>query len=62
MQLQADRFTGAWEAARQSGARHPLAKGKRKRPMTRSYLPYDHQQLMLLPHAMQNWLPEDHLA
>jgi transposase len=30
--------------------------------MTTSYLPYDPQQQMLLPHALQEWLPEGHLA
>lgn len=30
--------------------------------MTTSYLPYDPQQQMLLPHALQDWLPEGHLA
>lgn len=30
--------------------------------MTSSYLPYDPQQQMLLPHALQDWLPEGHLA
>ena len=30
--------------------------------MTSSYLPYDPQQQMLLPHALQEWLPERHLA
>ncbi len=30
--------------------------------MTSSYLPYDPQQQMLLPHALQEWLPEGHLA
>ena len=27
-----------------------------------SYLPYAPQQQMLLPHALQEWLPEGHLA
>lgn len=27
-----------------------------------SYLPYDPQQQCLLPHALQDWLPEGHLA
>lgn len=27
-----------------------------------SYLPYEPQQQMLLPHALQDWLPEGHLA
>jgi hypothetical protein len=27
-----------------------------------SYLPYAPQQKMLLPHALQEWLPECHLA
>lgn len=30
--------------------------------MTASHLPYDPQQQMLLPHALQDWLPEGHLA
>ncbi len=30
--------------------------------MTTSYLPYDPRQQMLLPHALQDWLPEGHLA
>lgn len=30
--------------------------------MTSSYLPYDPQQQMLLPHALQDWLPDGHLA
>jgi transposase len=30
--------------------------------MTASYLPYEPQQQMLLPHALQDWLPEGHLA
>ncbi|MEO7496298.1 MAG: IS1182 family transposase [Massilia sp.] len=30
--------------------------------MTTSYLPYDPQQQFLLPHALQDWLPEGHLA
>lgn len=30
--------------------------------MTTSHLPYDPQQQMLLPHALQDWLPEEHLA
>jgi transposase len=30
--------------------------------MTTSYRPYDPQQQMLLPHALQDWLPEGHLA
>jgi transposase len=30
--------------------------------MKTSYLPYDPQQQMLLPHALQEWLPEGHLA
>lgn len=30
--------------------------------MTTSHLPYDPQQQMLLPHALQDWLPEGHLA
>lgn len=30
--------------------------------MAANYLPYDPQQLMLLPEALQEWLPEGHLA
>lgn len=30
--------------------------------MTTSYLPYEPQQQMLLPQALQDWLPEGHLA
>lgn len=30
--------------------------------MTTSYLPYDQHQQMLLPHALQDWLLEGHLA
>lgn len=30
--------------------------------MTTSYLPYEPRQQMLLPHALQEWLPEGHLA
>ena len=30
--------------------------------MTTSYLPYEPRQQMLLPHALQDWLPEGHLA
>ena len=30
--------------------------------MTKSYLPYDPDQRVLLPHALQEWLPEKHLA
>ncbi|SAL06947.1 hypothetical protein AWB78_08334 [Caballeronia calidae] len=30
--------------------------------MPTSYLPYEPQQQMLLPHALQDWLPEAHLA
>ena len=30
--------------------------------MAANYLPYDPQQLMLLPEALQEWLPERHLA
>ena len=30
--------------------------------MTASYLPYDPQQMLLLPEALQEWLPEDHLV
>lgn len=30
--------------------------------MTTNYLPYEPQQQLLLPHALQDWLPEGHLA
>ena len=30
--------------------------------MAANYLPYDPQQMLLLPEAMQEWLPEGHLA
>ena len=30
--------------------------------MSKSYLPYDPDQQLLLPQALQEWLPEDHLA
>jgi len=30
--------------------------------MATNYLPYDPQQMLLLPEALQEWLPEDHLA
>jgi transposase len=30
--------------------------------MTTSYFPYDSQQQLLLPPALQEWLPEGHLA
>jgi len=30
--------------------------------MAANYLPYDPQQMLLLPEAMQDWLPEGHLA
>jgi len=30
--------------------------------MAANYLPYDPLQMMLLPEAMQEWLPEGHLA
>jgi len=30
--------------------------------MTTNHLPYEPQQQMLLPHALQDWLPEGHLA
>ena len=31
-------------------------------PMTKSYRPYDPDQQLLLPAALRQWLPEDHLA
>ena len=30
--------------------------------MTKSYLPYDPDQQLLLPQALREWLPEGHLA
>ncbi|MCY4557229.1 MAG: hypothetical protein OXF79_12800 [Chloroflexi bacterium] len=30
--------------------------------MSKSYLPYDPDQRLLLRQALQEWLPEDHLA
>ena len=30
--------------------------------MNKTYLPYDPDQQLLLPRALQEWLPEDHLA
>ena len=30
--------------------------------MAKGYLPYDSDQQLLLPQAMQEWLPEGHLA
>ena len=30
--------------------------------MSKAYLPYDPYQQLLLPQALQEWLPEDHLA
>jgi hypothetical protein len=30
--------------------------------MAANYLPYDPQQMLLLPEAIQDWLPEGHLA
>ena len=30
--------------------------------MSKSYLPYDPDQHLLLPAVLQEWLPEDHLA
>ncbi len=30
--------------------------------MSKSYLPYDPDQQLLLPQALQEWLPEGHLA
>ena len=30
--------------------------------MAANYLPYEPQQMLLLPEAIQEWLPEDHLA
>ena len=30
--------------------------------MSRTYLPYDPEQQLLLPAALQEWLPPDHLA
>ena len=33
-----------------------------ERSMGKTYLPYDPDQQLLLPAALQEWLPEDHLA
>ena len=30
--------------------------------MTANYLPYEPQQMLLLPESIQDWLPEGHLA
>ena len=30
--------------------------------MSKTYLPYDPDQQLLLPAALQEWLPPDHLA
>ena len=30
--------------------------------MSKTYLPYDSDQQLLLPAALQEWLPDDHLA
>ena len=30
--------------------------------MSKTYLPYDPDQQLLLPAALQEWLPDDHLA
>ena len=30
--------------------------------MSKTYLPYDPDQQLLLPQALQEWLPEGHLA
>ena len=30
--------------------------------MSKTYLPYDPDQQLLLPQALQEWLPDDHLA
>ena len=30
--------------------------------MSKTYLPYDPDQQLLLPAGLQEWLPEDHLA
>jgi hypothetical protein len=30
--------------------------------MPTSYLPYEPDQDLLLPHSLREWLPEDHLA
>jgi transposase len=30
--------------------------------MAANYLPYEPQQMLLLPEAIQDWLPEGHLA
>ena len=31
-------------------------------PMSKTFRPYDPEQQLLLPAALQEWLPEDHLA
>ena len=36
--------------------------GRVERSMSKTYLPYDPDQQLLLPAALQEWLPEDHLA
>ena len=33
-----------------------------ERSMSKTYLPYDPDQQLLLPAALQEWLPPDHLA
>ena len=33
-----------------------------ERSMSKTYLPYDPDQQFLLPAALQEWLPQDHLA
>ena len=33
-----------------------------ERPMSKTYLPYNPDQQLLLPAALQEWLPPDHLA
>ncbi len=30
--------------------------------MSKTYLPYDPDQQLLLPAALQEWMPQDHLA
>ena len=30
--------------------------------MSKTYIPYDHDQQLLLPAALQEWLPDEHLA
>ena len=30
--------------------------------MSKTYLPYEPEQQLLLPAALQEWLPDDHLA